>query len=695
MKTRLLAMVVFMPLLAFAQPFQVGPYRVDWRTDPAVVPLGKAKVVLKVTDSAGKPVSGVKLRVLAQMPGMAMGEREQPAIQDASGDYVAPAVFGMEGGYDLTVRADGPLGSGEAKASLSTGQKTSMESPAGQSTKAPWTAVLAVVTLVVISWFSRGAFRRSPTGQEQMGGKSIRPVVVSLILISACVYGAYWAVNNLRRPGSMTPLEAQVMQMDAPPPEGITPVTLGKVEQGIVQGTVRYPAQAAGFSEQDVFPRVTGTLIYMPFYAGDKIHKGQVLARLDRTQLSPMTEQGRAALAASEMGVQSSSADYRAASAMVTEAQSEEGQYKAAIEEAESNLLASQENLEAQKAMSNAADSDTKDLESQLVAAQADHEFNQAELERMKQLLAAGAISRSEFQRKEADAKKSTSAVNSMQSSVGSMEAKALAAKAQARSADAAVSAAQHKLEQAKNEMRVHLAHVTTAQATADSARSKIAQAQSMAQQAAGSLAAATANEAYSTIVSPLDGVVTQRLIPPGTLVQPGQSILKVAQIAPIRLQSNVASQDLSRIQIGAVANVLKDGKKVGTARITSVSPMVDSSTRTGLVEAMLPNKDLTWKPGQFLTLEIAIGGSAESSLSVPTEALQSGPSESQFVWVATPSGEKDRYAVKRVSVKPTATGTSRTSINGELTEGEWVVASGFDGLTDGVTVSNRDGGHE
>ena len=282
-----------------------------------------------------------------------------------------------------------------------------------------------------------------------------------------------------------------------------------------------------------------------------------------------------------------------------------------------------------------------------------------------------------------------------MQSSVGSMEAKALAAKAQARSADAAVSAAQHKLEQAKNEMRVHLAHVTTAQATADSARSKIAQAQSMAQQAAGSLAAATANEAYSTIVSPLDGVVTQRLIPPGTLVQPGQSILKVAQIAPIRLQANVASQDLSRIQIGAVANVLKDGKKVGTARITSVSPMVDSSTRTGLVEAMLPNKDLTWKPGQFLTLEIAIGGSAESSLSVPTEALQSGPSESQFVWVATPSGEKDRYAVKRVSVKPTATGTSRTSINGELTEGEWVVASGFDGLTDGVTVSNRDGGHE
>lgn len=690
----LLLSLALVPCLALGDPITAGRYRIDWHTEPTTVPVGKAKIVLSVKDDHGRSVEGAAVYVIAQMPGMPMGEREQRALPGKGGAYAAPAVFAMEGAYDLSVRIDGPLGSGQGKTSVQTGDDTGSDSERARG--GPFSLFIGsmpVFGIIAGLAFALWLFVRSGLAKREAWVR-FKSAILPLGLIGACVIAAFWAVNKYRRPGSMTPLEAQVMQMDAPPPEGVTPVTLARVELGPVLGTVRYSGQAVGYAEQDVFPRVTGTLVYMPFYAGDKIHKGQVLARLDRSQLTPQTEQQRAQLSASQMGVQASDADFRAASAMVVEASSEEGQYHAAIQEAEANLQAAQANLEAQNAMATSAEAEIRDFQAQQASAQADSDFAQADADRAKKLLEAGAISRSEFQKRDADAKKSVSNVAAMLSSVHSMEAKALAAKAQARSAQAMVLAAKHKLEQANNEMHVHMAHVTTAKATADSAKSKIEQAVANAQQAAAGLAAATANEGYSTIVSPFDGVVTQRLLSPGTLLQPGMSILKVAQISPIRLQANVASIDLSRIRVGTLASVLIDGRKVATAKITSVAPSIDSASRTGTVEAILPNADRVFSPGQFLSFEIVVSGS-NNVLHVPMDAVQSGPSDVRFVWLATPTGEENRYTVKRVLVAPTVSDGTRCGIEGQVNAGDRVVLSGFGNLVDGVTVMNQEKGNE
>ncbi len=44
---------------------------------------------------------------------------------------------------------------------------------------------------------------------------------------------------------------------------------------------------------------------------------------------------------------------------------------------------------------------------------------------------------------------------------------------------------------------------------------------------------------------------MTERRIALGQHVGPGQSILKIAQTDPIRLQANVAEADLARIKLG------------------------------------------------------------------------------------------------------------------------------------------------
>ena len=55
----------------------------------------------------------------------------------------------------------------------------------------------------------------------------------------------------------------------------------------------------------------------------------------------------------------------------------------------------------------------------------------------------------------------------------------------------------------------------------------------------------------YTTIRAALGGLVTARNIAPGTLVQPGMSILKVAKIDIVRLQVNVSEADLAHVRIG------------------------------------------------------------------------------------------------------------------------------------------------
>ena len=103
---RLRALFVFLAMVwavvAMAMPTQAGPYRIEVVTDPAVIAVGKA--TLKITiKAAGKPVSDAQVKVIAQMPGMPMGEHEETAtpVPGQPGVYTAPAVFAMAGGYEI------------------------------------------------------------------------------------------------------------------------------------------------------------------------------------------------------------------------------------------------------------------------------------------------------------------------------------------------------------------------------------------------------------------------------------------------------------------------------------------------------------------------------------------------------------------------------------------------------------------
>lgn len=640
---------------------QAGPYRISLTTQPRVIPVGAAKIVLQIKDASGKAAEGLDVRAIARMPGMFMGEREGRAnpVAGEPGSYALQASFPMGGDYEVGLKISGASGEAQVAVPVRTGQDTGEES-GGTSWLAllPWVFIVALVIFVVVrmkrtdqqvNW--RGAFNAGTIG--------------GIVLLIAMFLLARYAVMNWRRAGSMTPIEAQVMEMNTPPPPGTTPVTLATVQRGSISETVTYSGQALGFVEQDVVPRVTGAIVSMSVYVGDRVRKGQVLARLDTSQLDPQVAERIAMMGMAAKGVDVAAAEYTAALQEIAEAKAEVGIREGAIEEAEAMLAAARQEIEAMLA--------------DVGAAEAEARFKSDELRRMRELFEKKAVSRSELQQAESEAADAQANLN--------------AAKANVRRADAMIVAAQKKVRQSKAELMAHHAHVRSSQANAEAKRKAIAKEQAAVAQARAGLQGATAQRGYSELKSEVDGVITQRLVSPGTVVSPGQAVLKVAQISPIRLQANVPETDLARIRVGATLAISsRDGKGMEiSARVSSVQPSLDPQSRMGIVEVVWPNANGRFLPGQFVSMRIEVGGALDA-LIVPEEAVQRPPTsdgeEKPFVWVATPSGDKGQFTVARTEVQLGVSDGKRLQILGGLKEGQRIVTTGAALVREGGTVS-------
>jgi multidrug efflux pump subunit AcrA (membrane-fusion protein) len=89
-------------------------------------------------------------------------------------------------------------------------------------------------------------------------------------------------VQVFKKPGQMSVIESQAMDMNAMvPPKGAVPVGIAAVEQGTVEGSVTYTGTVQAYTDEDVYPRVTGRVVAMPVYPGDRVRKGQLLVQLD------------------------------------------------------------------------------------------------------------------------------------------------------------------------------------------------------------------------------------------------------------------------------------------------------------------------------------------------------------------------------------------------------------------------------
>jgi RND family efflux transporter MFP subunit len=138
-----------------------------------------------------------------------------------------------------------------------------------------------------------------------------------------------------------------------------------------------------------------------------------------------------------------------------------------------------------------------------------------------------------------------------------------------------------------------------------------------------------------TTLVSPINGVVTARNYDSGDMYSGGNPVLVVEQITPVKLLINVSETYFTKVKKGAPVDITLDvyGDEKFTGKVSIIYPTVDQTTRTFPVEIKLTNNDQRVRPGMFARVTMNFG--TEDNVVVPDLAIvkQSGSGD-RYVYV-------------------------------------------------------------
>lgn len=138
-----------------------------------------------------------------------------------------------------------------------------------------------------------------------------------------------------------------------------------------------------------------------------------------------------------------------------------------------------------------------------------------------------------------------------------------------------------------------------------------------------------------TSLLSPINGVITARNYDNGDMYSGGEPVLVVEQITPVKLYINVSETYFTQVKKGAPVAVKLDvyGDEPFEGVISLVYPTVDPATRTFPVEIKLANKDQRVRPGMFARATLNFG--TKDNVVVPDLAIvkQAGSGD-RYVYV-------------------------------------------------------------
>ncbi len=234
---------------------------------------------------------------------------------------------------------------------------------------------------------------------------------------------------------------------------------------------------------------------------------------------------------------------------------------------------------------------------------------------------------------------------------------------------------------------------VDAAQVAYDSAVEQEKSSEAQLTQAKGALSVAETNLRYTTINSPVDGIVISRNVDVGQTVAASfqtPTLFTIAQdLTKMQIDTNVDESDIGRTKKGQHSTFTVDaypGKKFeGTVVQVRNSPIVTQNVVTYDVVIQVDNRDLSLKPGMTANVAVLIQEYPDV-LKIPNAALRYRPSGEK----KKPEEEKDKqkdptgarvYIVDKkgkpqaVPVKIGASdGTFTRLVEGNLHEGEELI---------------------
>ncbi len=187
-----------------------------------------------------------------------------------------------------------------------------------------------------------------------------------------------------------------------------------------------------------------------------------------------------------------------------------------------------------------------------------------------------------------------------------------------------------------------------------------------------------------STLLSPIDGVITARNYDAGDMYAMSAPIYTVEQIKPVKLLVGISESDYSKVKKGDSVEVKADAfpEKSFSGKINKIYPTVDPATRTFTVEIVIDNKAATLRPGMFVRATVTFG--SNNSVVIPDVAVvkQQGSGE-RFVYILNEDGT---VTYKKV-ILGRRMGAEYEVLEG-INDGAKIVTGGQIRLKDGVKVT-------
>jgi membrane fusion protein (multidrug efflux system) len=386
-------------------------------------------------------------------------------------------------------------------------------------------------------------------------------------------------------------LNAEMKSHDAPPPEQpaaprrgpLSNPTFRRVLLGgaiiiIVAAIAAYWYFGGRVSTDDaevdghlnpVSAKISGNISEVLVNDNQAVKAGQVLVKIDPRDFQARVDQARAALNLAE-------AQANAANITVpfTQAVSESGRSGANADM--QSALADQ--ARARQAYQMATTSDLALARANVAKKQATADRAQADLERMRPLAAKAEISQQQFDAFVADAGVAQSELEAEKQKLAQAEQNVAIVKSQLDAANARVGVAAAGSSQAIANFK----QVTIRSADAAAAAAAV-------EQARANLAAAELQLSYTTIIAPVDGVVTHKSVEVGQVVEPGQGLVILVPLQDVWVTANFKETQLSGVHAGQKAEIHVDMYgKTFTGHVDSIAGA------TGSRLSLLPPENAT-----------------------------------------------------------------------------------------------------
>lgn len=214
-----------------------------------------------------------------------------------------------------------------------------------------------------------------------------------------------------------------------------------------------------------------------------------------------------------------------------------------------------------------------------------------------------------------------------------------------------------------------------TSQANANGARATL-----QAAQAASALARKSLGDA--TLVSPINGLVSQRLAQPGERVALDARVLEVVDLTRLELEAALPPQAVAQVRVGASAMLQLEGLvEPVSAQVVRINPSASSSTRTvAAYLSVAPHPSL--RQGLFATGRITLPGT--TSVMVPSSAVRLDLPEPSLLVL-----EGERAVQRKVTLGATgeAQGLAVTEVLSGVKAGESVLTAQAGAVRSGTLV--------